>query len=99
MATTKPFRRQFKSETLAAYVDKMRKASNFSQIAKVKELVKSARYDEQEEAWYYLDAASYYTEELIDLAGKASRESISIRVQEAAKTYFDHQPTKGVRRI
>jgi hypothetical protein len=94
MATTKPFRRQFKSETLAAYVDKMRKASNFSQISKVKELVNSARYDDQISAWNYLRAASYYTEQLVDLAGRVSRLNIAEAVRQAAEKYFDSQPAK-----
>jgi hypothetical protein len=77
----------------------MRLAKNFSQLSMVEELVKSGSYNEQEVAWQYLDDARHYTDELIDLAGKASRESASIFVQEAAKKYFDHQPTKGVRKI
>lgn len=94
MATNKPFRRQFKKENSVDYIVAMTEASNWSQLDRVKELVKSGSISEQEAAWDYLCKAEHYTEELIALAGRVSRLNIAEAVRQAAEKYFDSQPAK-----
>lgn len=88
---SKPFRRQFKYENKALYVDRMAEAKNFTQVAMVKELVNSKDENEQEAAFDYLRAAGYYSEDLVTLAGKISRESKDTGLRESAQDYFDSQ--------